>query len=158
MFNDFEGNADERLLKEDDRLSMLKRAKEAGYFDEEGTEKVTVKAAGINPCDLGYSTFTGEAPEPKPGEYPVKWPCNKPNCTYCTQQPRQQADHTNMCRKCGGFGDLVLYGSDELERCPACAGTGRNDIPLCFVCNGRGCSIDGARCPMCNGRGLEATP
>ena len=146
MFNEFtSGDKHERENKLQHRLQMLKRAREDGFFDEEGTEEVTVKAAGINPCDLGHTPFTGETPKPKPGERDYVRPMG------VLEAERRRA--MNECWKCKGLGDLVMYG-DVLERCPECKGTGRNDT-FCFVCTGRGHDMWGKTCTMCDGRGLE---
>lgn len=189
MFGQFEGNERERKAKQEERLRLLKNLHESGYFDEKGTEEVTVKAAGINPCDLGHVTFTGEAPEPmSPARAHVAWPCSNPNCASCHPKPGEgtpyeqwqrwqrpvdvskyqepkmlRHDHDgsppmeNMCRKCGGHGDLVTYGN-ELERCTQCGGTGRADTHACGGCAGRGYDDDDQVCFSCDGRGIEGTP
>ena len=148
MFNQFEGDEDERKAKLDTRLATLKRAREDGFFDEEGTESADIVGSGINPCDLGHVTFTGETPEPKIGELGYR----RPMSVIEAERKRRE----NQCRKCRGMGDLTMYGG-ELERCPECGGTGRDDTPPCFVCAGRGYDIYGGTCAICNGRGLEPT-
>ena len=154
MFSEFEGNERERQAKLDERLATLKRAREDGFFDEEGTEEAEIVGDGTNPCDLDpFAAFTDEAPGLPPGEYPVKWPCRNPNCAYCTPRPpvggpcliedehdcdqrpggaaearRNWADKRgqlfDLCRRCGGHGDMVTYGN-ELECCDDCGGTGK---------------------------------
>jgi len=139
MFDEFEGNADERLAKQEERLRLLKNLCASGYFDEEGTEEATVKAAGINPCDPDSRLiFTGEGPKPK-----FKRPMS------ITEAER------NRCETCKGFGDLMTSYGGDLGRCPTCGGTGQNDTRPCLVCAGQGNSIYGQACPHYGGRGLE---
>ncbi len=142
MFNEFEGNADERLAKQEERLRLLKNLHESGYFDEEGIEKITTTAgAGTNPCDPDPRLiFTGESPEPKPGVF--KRPMSVSEAEY------------KWCWRCKGAGDLITYDA-EVERCPECGGTGQDDTRPCLVCDGQGHGVHGQACPHCGGRGLE---
>ena len=145
MFNEFEGNADERLSKQEERLRLLKNLRESGYFDEEGTEKMIVTTgAGANPCDPNSKLiFTGEDPEPKPGVF--KRPMG---------MVEAERKLRGLCPQCGGHGDLLMYG-DSLARCPSCDGTGRDDTRTCLVCAGQDSGTHGQICPHCGGRGLE---
>ncbi len=144
MFNQFEGNEDDREAKQEERLRLLKNLRESGYFDEEGTEEVPDKATGTNPCDPDPSLiFTGETPEPKSGVF--KRPMG------VSEAERKLR---GLCPRCGGHGDLLMYG-DSLARCPACDGTGRDDTLSCVVCTGEGSDRWGQVCVACNERGLE---
>ncbi len=145
MFNECEGNADERLAKQEERLRLLKNLRESGYFNEEGTEKTIVTAgAGINPCDPDSRLiFTGESPEPKSGVF--KRPMG---------MVEAERELRGLCPQCGGHGDLLMYG-DSLARCPSCGGTGQADTRPCLVCAGQSYSKYGQVCPRCGGRGLE---
>jgi hypothetical protein len=152
MFNEFEGNKDERQAKLDERLDMLKRARKAGFFDEEGTEKVEIIADGIGPDD-GCPT------------------CGKPStafidgdCAKCN--PIRTARNTYKCYKCKGSGDEIRY-EEIVGRCRACDGTGRlSDMlqaidMMCAHCDGFGHDVLGVTCGRCHGTGvspdLEAT-
>ena len=145
MFNEFEsGDRDKRERKQEERLRLLKDAREAGYFDEEGTEAVDLVHDGVNPCDpTPTHAFTGDTPQRKFGKY------LKPMSVQEAEFRRQ----VDPCWECRGLGDLVMYDT-IVGRCPTCAGTGRNDARKCVVCSGWGKSIYGDICPICDGRGL----
>ncbi len=153
MFNEFEGNADERLTKQEERLRLLKNLRESGYFDEEGTEEVTVKATGVNPCDLGFGAFAGEAPAPEPTPIEFRQPMS------VIEAERKNKRGATECEQCEGLGyQEPAYGdSAMLERCLSCGGSGRVAAPLCVVCEGQGNSRYGQACPLCGGQGLEPT-
>lgn len=52
MFNEFESNDPlEREGKFQQRLQILKAAREAGYYDEKGSEAVSIVYDGANPVD-----------------------------------------------------------------------------------------------------------
>ena len=139
MFDQFEGNERERQAVMKGRLAMLKRAREDGFFDEEGTEKVTVVAAGINPCDLGHTTVTGEDTE-TPYE---KWRAQGVTAPILYDEhgvirrdkygrPLRDKRGSMTCKKCHGFGSLEpMYGdSAMLDRCPVCGGSGRTSTRI----------------------------
>ncbi len=151
MFNQFEGNADERLAKQEERLRLLKNLRASGYFDEEGTEEVTVKATGINPCDLGHGAFTGEQPflRPKGATLPfIRDEDGRPRLGVNGRLLRDKRK-TIECWLCQGLGSLEPeYGdSTTLERCPECDGSGRLAV-TCAVCRQL---PGGGPCAACNG-------
>jgi hypothetical protein len=58
MFNSFtSSDENKREMKTQERLDILKRAREGGYFDEEGTESADIVSGGVNPCDSGNMPF-----------------------------------------------------------------------------------------------------
>ena len=143
MFNEFEGDERERAAKLKERLWLLKRAREDGFFDEEGTEEVTVMAAGINPCDLGYSAFTGEDTEtpyeqwraqqrPRGVTAPPLKDANGNVRFDKYNRPLKDKRGSMECKKCQGLGSLEpMYGdSAMLDRCPVCGGSGRTSTRL----------------------------
>ncbi len=157
MFNEFEGNADERLAKQEERLRLLKSAREVGYFNEEGTEEVKVYAAGINPCDLGIITFTGEQPFRRPKGVTAPLVRDKDGRPLLGADGRLLRDKrgTMECTQCEGLGCLEpAYGdSAMLERCVGCGGSGRVATPSCLVCGGqgRGQMSGNKACAACDG-------
>ena len=139
IFNEFESSDyNKRKHKQEERLRLLKNLREAGHFDEEGTEEVTVKATGVNLCDPDPGLiFTGEDLEPE------------------LRRPMGVAE-AKQCRTCKGFGDLMTSYGGDLGRCPTCGGTGRGDTSPCSACVGWGHNSQGI-CTVCNGRGLGPT-
>ena len=149
MFNEFEsGDYAKRHRKQEERLRQLKDAREAGYFDEEGTEAVDIAHDGVNPCDPAPArAFTDDTPSPG----------NRKQ--YRQPMGVQEAEaklRLNPCWGCDGLGDIIAQGG-ILERCSACDGSGQDNARECFVCSGRGKSIYGEVCPICNGQGIEPT-
>ena len=145
MFSEFEGNADERKAKLDKRLATLKRAREDGFFDEEGTESVDIVHDGVNPCDPAST---------QPFDPDWKQKFDKFN------RPLKDKRGTYECYKCKGFGDEIRYG-EIVGRCRACGGVGRLSDVLqaidmtCVRCDGFGHDVWGTTCDPCHGTGVR---
>ena len=175
MFNQFEGNEDGRAAKLQERLEILKRAHQDGFFNEEGAETITevlsVPAFERPKHKLGLSydelkEIAGTAL--RSHERGVN-PCDPDHGLIFTgedPEPKSgvfkrpmgmgEAERKlrGLCPQCGGHGDLLMYG-DSLARCPSCGGTGQDNTRSCLVCGGEGRGVHGQACPHCGGRGLE---
>ncbi len=149
MFNEFTGDRDERQRKQEERLRLLKRAREDGFFDEEGTEEAEIIADGVGPddscptCGELSSTFIGG------------------DCAKCNPiQPLKNRPSTYECYRCRGLGDETRYG-EIVRHCRACDGVGHlNDVlqtidALCAHCDGFGRDVWGTVCNPCHGTGVR---
>ena len=110
MFNIFEGNEDEKAAKLQERLEILKRAREDGFFDEERIEPMPeIVADRHGPDDRKRpSPFVKKQPGPTPPEANVADPTHK----YYISQP---------CDPCDAYTRHISYGAGTLVwHCTIC--------------------------------------